>query len=176
MVNYRRIKICGGTYFFTVVMLNRQTNTLIKYVEHLRASMQRVARESPFATNAIVILPDHIHAIWTLPENDNDYSDRWKKFKSYFTRKLLSEGLTSNRCKDGTYRLWQRRFWEHTIRDARDLENHINYIHYNPVKHKLVNQAKMWPYSSFHHYVQQGLLESDWGDTRLEDAPGDFGE
>jgi putative transposase len=130
----------------------------------------------PFKTVAIVILPDHIHAIWQLPPVDDNYSLRWQYIKGLFTRRVIAKGVKLNRDKKGEYNLWQRRFWEHTIRDEKDLENHINYIHYNPIKHKLVTNLQDWAFSSFHYYVKNKLLAPDWSSGE-DDAEGDkFGE
>jgi putative transposase len=113
-----------------------------------------------------VILPDHIHTIWTLAEDDGDYPTRWRLLKSFFTRKLITrskELITSSRKMKGEQAVWQRRYWEHLIIDAEDLDRHLNYIHYNPVKHGLVKQVKDWPWSSFHRFVRSGLYPADWG-------------
>jgi putative transposase len=125
--------------------------------------------------DAIVILPDHLHAIWTLPDGDADYSGRWRAIKSRFTRELRASGIPLT-CDDrGEYRLWQRRFWEHTIRDDNDFNRHVDYIHWNPVKHGLTFRVADWPYSSFHRYTRLGLLPEDWVNGVNEDR-GHYGE
>jgi putative transposase len=136
----------------------------------------RIARhERPFTIDAIVILPEHLHAIWTLPSGDSDFSGRWRRIKAYFTHRLVAAGVPVERHRNGEYALWQRRFWEHTIRNEIDFERHVDYVHFNPVKHKLVRCAHDWPYSSFHVYVRRGLLPADWGGDVGESMTG-FGE
>ena len=162
MVLYRRNRVEGGTYFFTVTLRDRSSDILVRHVELLRGAFHAVQVERPFIIDAIVILPDHLHAIWTLPDGDADYSGRWRAIKSRFTRVLRTSGVLLTRDERGEYRLWQRRFWEHTIRDDRDYQHHVNYIHWNPVKHGLTTRVADWPYSSFHRYVHLGLLPNDW--------------
>jgi REP-associated tyrosine transposase len=129
----------------------------------------------PFSVDAIVILPDHLHTIMTLPAEDADFSGRWRRIKSLFTHDLVRGGLAIARNRRGEYSLWQRRFWEHTVRDEGDFAGHVDYIHYNPVKHGLVSRVSDWVYSSFHRYVRQGVLPQDWvGVAGGEGA--DFGE
>ena len=175
MVFYRRNRVAGGTYFFTVTLRDRSSNVLIRHIGLLRDAFREVRAERPFAIDAIVVLPDHLHAIWTLPEEDSDYSGRWRAIKSRFTRKLRASGMPLTRDPRGEYRLWQRRFWEHTMRDDRDFEHHVNYIHWNPVKHGLTERAMDWPYSSFHRYVRLGLLPKDWG-SNIAESSGAYGE
>ncbi len=162
MVSYRRHMINGGTYFFTLTLKNRQARYLIEHIDAFKAAYNKIKQDKPFKTLAYVILPDHGHWIWTLPEGDANYSSRWREIKKGFTKSLKHTAVKLNKNANGEYDLWQRRYWEHTIRDALDLENHFNYIHYNPVKHKLVSQVKHWPHSSFHHYVQRELLDLNW--------------
>ena len=121
------------------------------------------------------MLPDHLHTVWTLPEGDADYSGRWRAIKSHFTRSLRSAGLSLIRDDRGEYRLWQRRFWEHTIRDDDDYRHHIDYCHWNPVKHGLVARLSDWPYSSYHHYVRRGSLPRD-GTGIVSESETDYGE
>ena len=175
MVNYRRSKEKGGTYFFTVNLKNRKEMYLTSYIEQLRESFRLVQQNDPFNIVAIVILPDHLHTIWTLPENDANYSARWKAIKSKFTRLLVKEGVSVKKNKKGEYNLWQRRFWEHQIRDDLDLKRHVDYIHYNPVKHGHVVQVMDWKYSSFHRYVNENYLKVDWGGS-VNGNDGGFGE
>ncbi|EDR35318.1 transposase and inactivated derivatives, partial [Coxiella burnetii Q321] len=164
MVHYRRNYLQGATYFFTVNLHDRRSRLLIEQINLLRRSLKLVQQKYPFQINATVILPEHLHAIWTLPESDNDYSSRWRRIKSHFTRGLLNQGCYLRKNSRHEYDIWQRRFWEHTIRNEQDFENHVNYIHYNPVKHALVRRVLDWPYSSFHVYVKRGLTPADWGD------------
>ncbi|MBI5599842.1 MAG: transposase, partial [Deltaproteobacteria bacterium] len=132
-------------------------------------AFKRVIAERPFTIDAFVLLPDHIHCIWTLPENDNDFSTRWRLFKSFFTkgcRDELKGPQTDSMLKKGEQAVWQRRFWEHTIRDEDDFIRHTDYIHYNPVKHGLAESPKDWPHTSFHRYVDMGVYDREWGSGR----------
>jgi putative transposase len=175
MVRYRRNFIPGGTFFFTVTLADRRSSVLVDHVELLRTAFRNARDRKPFAVDAIVILPDHLHAILTLPSGDADFPGRWKAIKAAFTRAIAATGAAVP-CNDrGEYLLWQRRFWEHTIRDDRDFERCANYIHFNPVKHRLVSTPGEWGFSSLQRYVRAGLLPRDWGgDGRADD--GDFGE
>ncbi len=175
MVNYRRNRIPGGTYFFTVTLKDRKSSLLIEHIDSLRQSFKYTQTKYPFSVDAIVILPDHIHAIWTLPENDNDYPRRWQATKSKFTQSIRKEGVPLSKNQKGEYTLWQRRYWEHTIRDEKDRSQHTDYIHFNPVKHGLTKQVKDWPYSSFHSYVKKGILENNWAEV-VEENIACFGE
>ncbi len=176
MVLYRRNRVQGGTYFFTATLKDRRSRLLIDCIDQLRASYAHAQRERPFETLAVVVLPDHLHAVWTLPESDVDYSGRWRLIKAGFSRSLAQQGLIELRPGKAGYDLWQSRFWEHTIRDDDDLKRHVDYIHYNPVKHGLVARIADWPHSSFHRYVRQGDMPLDWGgDASGEDDLG-FGE
>jgi putative transposase len=173
MVLYRRNRVAGGTYFFTVTLRDRSDDTLVRHVELLRGAFRTVRAERPFAIDAIVILPDHLHAIWTLPDGDADYSGRWRAIKSRFTHELRKSGMPLAPDKRGEYRLWQRRFWEHTIRDDSDFQRHIDYVHWNPVKHGLTQCVADWPYSSFHNYVRFGVLPREWAaESSLDGACG----
>ena len=176
MVRYRRNHVAGGTYFFTVVLADRAAKTLVDHVDALRSTFRRVRREQPFGIEAMVVLPDHLHAVWRLPERDADYPGRWQAIKAGFTRTLRQRGVALARSARGEATLWQRRYWEHTIRDEVDLQHHVDYLHYNPVKHGLVEQVVEWPYSSFHSYVRRGLLSADWGGGGALSATGEFGE
>ena len=171
MVAYRRNFVPGGTYFFTVTLRDRHSRLLVEHIDDLRAAYDRVRRERPFTTDAIVVLPDHLHCVWTLPPGDADYAGRWKAIKARFTGACRRAGVALARDAAGAYDLWQRRYWEHTIRDVRDLENHVNYIHYNPVKHGHANAPGDWPHSSFHRYVRDGLLSPDWAVIPDFDVP-----
>jgi len=132
-------------------------------------------RQYPFAIAAAVVLPDHLHLVMVLPEGDANFPIRLSLIKRRFTTALIKSGAAVARFPNGELALWQRRYWEHTIRDESDLERHVDYIHFNPVKHELVNRVCDWPYSSFHMYVRRGLLPKDWaGDVRENLAS--FGE
>jgi putative transposase len=175
MVRYRRNFLSGGTFFFTVTVRDRRSRILVEHIASLRQAFRATRAEYPFVIDAIVILPDHLHAVLTLPEGDSDFSGRWRRIKGLFTREAVRRGAACERDRRGEYTLWQRRFWEHTIRDDADFGRHVDYIHYNPVKHGLVAEVRSWPYSSFHHYVRQGLLPEDWGGTAQTPIVG-FGE
>ncbi len=172
MVRYRRNFVSGGTYFFTVTLTDRRSSVLVDQIGALRAAFRVARRERPFAIDAIVILPDHLHAIFTLPTGDADFSGRWRRIKGHFSRHMITAGVPTTRHSNGDYALWQRRFWEHTIRDEDDFARHVGYIHFNPVKHGLVSRVHEWPHSSFHLYVRQGLLAVDWAG----DSSSDYGE
>jgi putative transposase len=160
------VKIPGGTYFFTVVTRERKpVFTSDRNIEALRHAFRTVRERRPFAVEAIAVLPDHLHCIWRLPENDADYSGRWREIKKLTSRAIAP--LSDERKERG---LWQRRFWEHAIRDHRDWRLHMDYVHYNPVKHGLVRRPRDWPWSSFARWVERGWYELDWG----EDEPGDI--
>jgi putative transposase len=173
MVHYRRNRIQRGTFFFTATLADRNSRMLVEHADLLREAFLMVHREHPFQIEAIAILPDHLHAIWKLPQGDNDYPGRWRAIKSRFTHMLQKRGIPLTPNTKGEYRLWARRYWEHTIRDNDDFQKHVDYIHYNPVKHGLAKRASDWPFSSFHRYVRMGWLSPDWG---CEPAAGDFGE
>lgn len=176
MVNYRRNRIQGGTFFFTVTLRDRRSHMLIEHVDRLRDAFKDVQRAMPFRVDAIVVLPDHLHTVWTLPEEDDDFAGCWKRLKSHFTRVLIRCGVVIDRDHRGEYNLWQRRYWEHPITDAQDLQRHVDYIHYNPVKHGLVSCPVDWPYSSFHRYVRLHLLERDWAAVPMQEENGQYGE
>ena len=168
MVNYRRNRLKGGTYFFTVNLRKRKTKWLTIHIELLREAFRKTIEKYPFYIDAIVILPDHIHTIWTLPEGDDNYPQRWRSIKSQFTRSLKTKERKLSKNKRGEYAVWQHRYWEHTIKNNNDLQRHIDYIHYNPVKHKHVANVSDWQYSSFHQYVAKGKLPANWGSEYQE--------
>lgn len=174
MVAYRRAWVPGGTFFFTVTLANRRADTLTAHVDLLREAFRTTHRQRPFVVEAIVILPDHLHALWTLPPGDADYATRWQTIKTHFTRAMAQRGPLP-RHANGEPRVWQRRYWEHTIQDERDWARHVDYIHFNPVKHGHVRRVADWPHSSFHRYVQRGELPADWGSECAGDGGG-FGE
>ena len=175
MVRYRRNFVPGGTYFSTVTLADRTSSAMVEHVGALRMAFRIARHERPFTIDAIVILPEHLHAIWTLPSGDSDFSGRWKRIKGYFTHRLVAAGMPVKRHRNGEYALWQRRFWEHTIRNEVDFERHVDYVHINPVKHRLVSCVREWPYSSFHVYVRRGLLPADWAGD-VDEGRMDFGE
>ena len=165
MPNYRRDYTKGGIYFFTVALQNRRHDWLVHYIREFREAWQETARRHPFATIAITILPEHFHAVLALPEDDHDYSLRLRALKSAFSRRLPETCRHPNPSQQRKREtgIWQRRFWEHLIRDENDLEQHVFYTYYNPVKHGYVNRVIDWPYSSFHRDVRSGLFLPDWG-------------
>jgi len=175
MVRYRRNFVQGGTYFFTVTLADRTSSALVQHVSALRTAFRIARHERPFTIEAIVILPEHLHTIWTLPSGDSDFSGRWRRIKANFTHRLIATGVPVTRHRNGEYALWQRRFWEHTIRNEIDFERHVDYVHFNPVKHLLVSRVREWPYSSFHVYVRRGLLPADWAGD-VDEPTMDFGE
>ncbi len=176
MVQYRRSQTPGGTYFFTVNLRDRISGQLVTHVDHLRQAFNDVCQQCPFEIIAAVVLPDHLHMIMKLPVDDNDYPGRWRAIKSRFTRALVKDGVDMIRNSKGEYNLWQRRYWEHQIRDEIDLQRHIDYIHFNPVKHGYVKRVVDWPYSSFHRYVKSGVLDENWGGNFMIDEYESYGE
>ena len=169
MSDYRRYYIFGGTYFFTLVTYQRrplfQDQAARQLLGHL---MRRQAEQTPFQSVAIVLLWDHLHCLWTLPSGDTDYSARWKDIKAAFTRDWLRSGgedrpVSFAKAARGRRGVWQPRFHEHAIRDDRDLENHADYLHFNPVKHGYVKRPWDWQWSSFRRFVELGQYDRDWG-------------
>lgn len=166
MTDYRRAKGEGGLYFFTVVTHQRKVlfgDPLAR--KCLRHAFQDTRAREPFSIVALCLLPDHIHCLWELPAGDNKYSSRWSRIKALFTRQYLSEGgieahASASRQVKRERSIWQRRFWEHQIRDEIDLQNHVDYIHFNPVKHHLVEQIEDWPWSSYHRYAKEGRYQN----------------
>ncbi|MBS0209651.1 MAG: transposase [Planctomycetes bacterium] len=169
MPNYRRNFVPGGTYFFTVVTYRRRRILLDKTARTILGSVMRECKgQWTFKTEAIVLLPDHLHTIWTLPPQDLDYSRRWAWIKKEFTKRWLQAGgLVAEVSESWQQRrqrgVWQKRFWEHTIVDEEDFERHADYIHFNPVKHRLATNPRDWPHSSFHKWVKQGAYSLNWG-------------
>jgi len=150
MPQYRRARVPGGTFFFTVNLADRRRSLLVDRIDSLRATVRAVRLAHPFAINAMVVMPDHLHAIWTLPCGDADFSVRWRLIKTRFQSRVGERGI------------WQKRFWEHQIRSARDFEVHADYIHFNPVKHGHAACPWEWPYSSFGRFVAAGRYSADW--------------
>ncbi len=165
MTSYRRAFQPGGCYFFTVACESRLNNRLlVEHIDQLRSAFRYVRDRHPFCTEAIVIGPDHLHCIWRLPDKDSDYSLRWNLIKGHFSRHLPRlESVSRSRQNKRERGIWQRRFWEHQIRVEDDRSHHLDYIHWNPVKHGWVDRVSDWPYSSFHRYVQAGYYPTDWG-------------
>lgn len=176
MPDYRRYRVPGGTYFFTVNLLERRQDTLVRHVEALREAVRVMRRERPFHLDAWVVLSDHRHCVWTLPAGDDDFSNRWKAIKIRFVPAIpATERRSAVRVAKGERGIWQRRFWEHAIRDDFDYSRHLNYCHGNPMKHGLVQRVVDWPYSSFHRYVRLGLLSPDWAGG-IDESEAGYGE
>jgi len=194
MSDYRRYFVPGGTYFFTLVTDSRRPLFADDVnVDLLRTAIRFVNRDQPFEFTAAVILPDHLHFLWSLPSGDHNYSKRIGRIKAKFTKLLRESGdsiasRASTRASKQKHRekdIWQRRFWEHTIKDVGDFEAFFNYIHYNPVKHGFASCPHLWKFSSFHHWVAKGVYDASWGcqctessvDTshilRIEDRTGE---
>src|ERR1043166_1383479 len=176
MTNYRRNFLPGGSHFFTVNLLDRRSRLLTEKIELLRQAFRYAKERHPFSVEASVILPDHLHAVWTLPEGDADYALRWRLIKSAFSHALpAAEPVSNSRSGKGERGIWQRRYWEHTLRNENDFAKHVDYIHFNPVKHGHVLRVVDWPYSSFHGFVRQGIYPADWAGDAQQDGPR-FGE
>jgi REP-associated tyrosine transposase len=175
MVRYRRNRAAGGTFFLTVTLSNRRSSLLTEHISALRSAIAGTRKQQPFTIEAIVVLPDHFHIMMTLPEDDADFSSRLSLIKRRFTTAVLKAGTVAERRPNGEIALWQRRFWEHTIRNEKDFERHVDYIHFNPVKHELVTRVRDWPHSSFHRYVRLGVLPRDWAGDARHNRTG-FGE
>ena len=168
MPDYRRFRMPGGTYFFTLNLLNRRLSLLTNHHELLRESFALVHEKHPFHLDAIVVLPEHLHTLMTLPPGDDDFSTRLRMIKSNLSRHLpADESRSSSRRQQNERGIWQRRFWEHAIRDEIDYQRHFDYIHFNPVKHGHARRPVDWPYSSIHKYIRAGLLTADWGTNGL---------
>lgn len=163
MPNYRRMRVAGGTYWFTVKLRDPGSRLLVEQIDALRAAFRTVMTAHPFTIDAIVIMPNHLHTLWTLPPGDSDYSTRWRQIKAAFSRAMpKGERISASRKAKGERGIWQRRFWEHTVRNQRGFNHRFDYIHYNPVKHGYVRHPHEWPYSSFHRAVRQGIYPADW--------------
>ena len=149
MSRYRRSFVCGGTFFFTVRLAEPSSKFLVEHIERLRSAYSKTKEQYPFTTLAYCCLPNHLHVLWRLPEDDDDYATRWQQIKRRFSIGLpANERRSDSKIKKREKGIWQRRYWEHQIRNETDLLHHIDYIHFNPVKHGLVRCAKDWPYSS----------------------------
>jgi len=163
MPDYRRNRVPGGTYFFTVNLRDRRSDLLVTEIERLRDAVRWTRLRRPFHIDAWVVLPEHMHCLWTLPPDDSDYSGRWRMIKRQFSRALpATETLSSVQRRRDERGIWQWRFWEHTIRSDDDYAAHMDYVHFNPVKHGLVTDAWAWPLSSFHRCVAAGVYPAEW--------------
>ncbi|MCE4067975.1 MULTISPECIES: REP-associated tyrosine transposase [Pseudomonas] len=168
MTSYRRDRTEGATWFFTLTLADRRSHLLVENVDLLRAAFRYTQQRHPWQIDAIVILPDHLHAICTLPEGDADYALRWRLIKTEFSRAMPKrEAISASRHKSAERGIWQRRYWEHRIRDDADFARHVDYIHFNPCKHGHVLRAEDWRWSSLHRYVRDGLLAKGWGGSLM---------
>jgi putative transposase len=175
MPNYRRAFVPGGCWFFTVNLLERRKTLLVDRVDTLRKAVDATRKDHPFTIDAVVVLPDHIHAVWTLPPGDADFSTRWRLIKTRFAKlQPKQERISAVRRARSERGIWQRRFWEHLIRDEADYARHVEYCYINPVKHGLVTRVQDWSHSSFHRDVRAGLFPRDWA-GEIE-PQGEFGE
>jgi putative transposase len=165
MTEYRRAYIPGASWFFTVNLAERKENCLLTdKIDLLREAFEYAKSRHPFRMDAVVIMPDHLHCIWTLPADEADFSLRWNVLKGHFSRNIENrERISASRKSRRERGIWQRRFWEHLLRDQTDFNRHADYIHWNPVKHGWVERVRDWPYSSFHRYVEQGVYPENWG-------------
>ena len=175
MPNYRRLLIPGGQYFFTVNLLDRRQELLTDNIDVMRNAYGNVQHRHPFETLAICILSEHLHCIWRLPPGDADYAGRWRMIKSQFTKSLPASVNTRDGRRKGERGIWQRRFWEHAIRNERDLDQHNDYIHWNPVKHGLVDDPDDWPYSTYHEWKKEygrpvNIPPENWKPVHLGEA------
>jgi putative transposase len=162
MPNYRRSFVPGGCWFFTVNILDRRASLLTEHIEELREATRWTRARWPFEINALTALPDHLHAVWSLPPDDTNFSLRWRMIKARFAKALPKiEARDPTRLARGERGIWQRRFWEHLIRNDADYQRHVEYCYINPVKHGLVPRVQDWPFSSFHRDVAAGLLPVD---------------
>ena len=175
MPDYRRSDVKGGVFFFTVALADRSSSLLTREIDRLRRVYRTVQERHPFETIAICVLPDHVHAFWALPQHDPDFSIRWNLIKSGFSRGIEATPRSPSKIVKREKGIWQRRYWEHAVRDDADFERHVDYIHFNPVKHGKVTRVVDWPHSSFHRFVERGVLPFDWGGD-LKDIAGAFGE
>jgi putative transposase len=176
VTSYRRNFIPGGSFFFTVNLADRRSNLLIDRIDQLRSAFRYARTLHAFTIDAIVVLPDHLHTIWTLPEGDADFAMRWRLIKTMFSRSIeRGERRSASRSAKGERGIWQRRYWEHTLRDESDFEQHCHYIHFNPVKHGHASAASQWPYSSFQRFVRLGVYPVNWAVGKQLDGK-EFGE
>lgn len=174
MTNYRRLRAPGASYFFTANLADRRSSLLTQRIDNLRAAFAKTRAERPFAIDAIVVLPDHLHCVWTLPDGDADFSTRWRLIKSRFSREIaVSRPRSLSQAAKNERGIWQRRFWEHCIRDDRDYRMHVHYCWGNPVRHALVERPVDWRYSSIHRDIRAGRVDPAWIGGNED---GDFGE
>jgi len=175
MPHYRRNRVDGGSYFFTVNLRDRRSDLLVAEIGALRSAVRAVRERHPFHIDAWVVLPDHMHCLWTLPAGDHDFSARWQMIKALFSRAVPpTEDRRASLVRKREAGIWQRRYWEHTIRGEQDYAAHMDYVHFNPVKHGLAASPADWPFSSFSRCVALGMYPMDWAFDGVELA--DVGE
>ena len=175
MPDYRRNRVPGGCYFFTVALRDRRSDLLVRHVDALRNAVRATRTLHPFHIDAWVVLPDHMHCLWTLPPGDDGFPRRWQAIKAGFSRWVPQPGSPrASLVRRREAGVWQRRYWEHTIRDERDYAAHVDYVHFNPVKHGLAAHPGDWPYSSFSRYVALGIYPAGWAASGM--APAEAGE
>ena len=163
MTDYRRVWRAGATWFFTVNLADRSSSLLVDRIELLRDAFRYTLRRHPFRMDALCILPDHLHAVLTLPAQQSDFALRWRLIKTEFSRRMPArEARSPSRIRKGERAIWQRRYWEHLVRDEDDLRRHLEYTHFNPVKHRHVERVADWPHSTFHRHVREGTYPIDW--------------
>ena len=171
-MQFRRAFTPGGTFFFTVVTEGRRPILAsAEAVAVLRSAFRAVRTTRPFEINAMVVMPDHLHSIWTLPPGDADFATRWRLIKTWFSKHCapdLRPQPDPSRSAKGEQALWQHRYWEHLLRDETDFARHVDYIHYNPVKHGFAASAIDWPYSTFRRHVEAGVYAADWGRDAMD--------
>ena len=171
-MDYRRLWLPGGTYFFTINLQQRKNNDLlVRYIDLLRNSVASVRKYHPFKIHGWVVLPDQMHCIIELPEKYANFAIRWQLIKLMFSKGIpRDEYRSAVQIKRKERGIWQRRYWEHLIRDQEDFNHHLDYIHINPLKHGLVQRVSDWPYSTFHRDVERGLYPEDWAGRPETDA------
>ena len=172
MPNYRRFNCPGGTWFFTINLLNRKNNDmLVRHIDHFRRVVREVKQNHPFIIHGWVVLPDHMHCVIQLPHEDSNFTLRWRLIKAGFSKSLpVTEFRSRVRKRRGERGIWQRRFWEHLIKNESDYKAHMDYVHINPVKHGYVKQVLDWPFSTFHRLVRKGIYPSDWAGSSHADG------
>ncbi|MCB4456120.1 REP-associated tyrosine transposase [Leisingera sp. McT4-56] len=174
MPNYRRFKREGGCYFFTINLAQRDSSLLVGEIAALRTAYAKTLKQAPFRCDAIVVLPDHLHAVWTLPAGDSGFSERWRLIKSRFSHAVEgSFGRSASKQAKREKGIWQRRYWEHLIRDEEDYRRHVAYCWANPVKHGLAERPADWAFSSIHRDIRAGRVAAEWAERSPDGA---FGE
>jgi putative transposase len=177
MPNYCRARVPGGTFFFTVALEQRGSALLTDRIDTLRAAFARMMQAAPVICDAMVVLPDHLHAVWTLPPGDSDFPERWRRLKYHVSRALDASdrpaSLSPSSRRKREVSIWQRRYWEHAIRSEADFHAHVAYCWSNPVRHGLVARPADWPYSSIHREIRAGQVTPDWACAQFHGA---FGE